>query len=67
MTIIKNFTGLQELHVNSTISEDTRIGPLVNLSTYAGAMTMHFSMTPDQARYMAKALIEHADKLEDAE
>lgn len=67
MTIIKNFTGLQELHVNSTISEDTRIGPLVNLSTYAGAMTMHFSMTPNQARYMAKALIEHADNLEDAE
>ena len=67
MTIIKNFTGLQELHVNSTISEDTRIGPLVNLSTYAGAMTMHFSMTPNQARYMAKSLIEHADNLEDAE
>ena len=67
MTIIKNFTKMQDLHVTSTINEDDRIGALVNLSTYAGAMTMHFSMTPDQARYMAKAMIEHADNLEDAE
>ena len=66
MTIIKNFTGLQELHVNSTISEDIRIGPLVNLSTYAGAMTMHFSMTPDQARHLVQTLIKSIELLEDA-
>lgn len=66
MTIIKNFTGLQELHVTSTISEDDRIGALVSLLVYAGPITMQFSMTPEQARYMAQALIEHADNLEDA-
>lgn len=66
MTIIKNFTGLQELHVHSPIGEDIRIGPLVNLSTYAGAMTMHFSMTPDQARHLVQALIKSIELLEDA-
>ena len=67
MTIIKNFTKMQELQISSTISKDERIGELVSLLVYAGPINMQFSMTPNQARYMAKALIEHADNLEDAE
>lgn len=67
MTIIKNFTKMQDLHVTSTINEDDRIGALVTLCTYAGPMTLHFNMTPNQARYLAKTLIEHADKIEDAQ
>lgn len=66
MTIIKNFTELQELQISSSINSDKRIGPLVNLSTYAGAMTMHFSMTPDQARYLVQTLIKSIELLEDA-
>lgn len=67
MTIIKNFTKMQELQISSHINQDSRIGALVSLLVYAGPITMQFSMTPNQARYMAQALIEHADKLEDAE
>lgn len=67
MTIIKNFTKMQELQISSTISQDERIGALVNVLIYSGPLSMQFSMTPNQARYMAKALIEHADNLEDAE
>ena len=67
MTIIKNFTKMQELQISSHINQDQRIGALVSLLIYGGALQLQFSMTPNQARYMAKALIEHADNLEDAE
>ena len=67
MTIIKNFTKMQELQISSHIHQDSRIGALVSLLVYAGPINMQFSMTPNQARYMAKALIEHASNLEDTE
>lgn len=65
--IIKNFTKMQELHIGSSINEDPRIGALVTVASHSGAMTMHFSMRPDQARYMAQALIKHAEHLDDTE
>ena len=65
--VIKNFTKMQELHVGSSINEDHRIGALVTVAAHAGSMAMHFSMRPDQARYMAIALIKHAENLDDME
>lgn len=63
--IIRNFNKLEELELSSS-SFDT-IGPLVTLKQKASSCWFSFSMTPNQARYIAKALIEHADNLEDAE
>lgn len=64
-TIIYNFTKLESIEVSDS-NFDT-IGPLVTLKQKASSCWFSFSMTPNQARYMAKALIEHADNLEDAE
>lgn len=64
-TIIYNFNKLESIEVSDS-NFDT-IGPLVTLKQKAGSCWFSFSMTPNQARYMAKALIEHADNLEDAQ
>ena len=64
-TIIYNFNKLESIEVSDS-NFDT-IGPLVTLKQKASSCWFSFSMTPNQARYMAKALIEHADNLEDAE
>jgi len=67
MTIIKNFTKMQELQISSTISLDSRIGALVSVNCYAGPVTMHFSMTPEQAIQMASALVAHATALQESQ
>ena len=64
-TIIYNFNKLESIEVSDS-NFDT-IGPLVTLKQKASSCWFSFSMTPNQARYMAKALIEHADNLEDAQ
>ena len=64
-TIIYNFNKLESIEVSD--SNFDAIGPLVTLKQKASSCWFSFSMTPNQARYMAKALIEHADNLEDAE
>lgn len=59
---IRNFTDRDALSVTSSTQPAT--GPLVTLSQFAGSMSIHFSMKPEQARQMAEALIAHADHLE---
>lgn len=64
-TKIYQFTERDSVTINSTNNKE--VGPLVNLIQDAGSMRFQFSMTPEQAREMAEALIAHADALEQAE
>ena len=63
-TLVYNFTKAEKFEVSS--SDLDNVGPLVTLQqTVAGSSCwFSFSMTPEQARKMAQALIEHANKLE---
>lgn len=61
-TLINSFTGGNSLEIVSTQHLD--IGPLISLIQSAGSIHFMHSMTPDQARAMAAALIQHADALE---
>ena len=62
---VRNFTRTEELEVFSNSYDN--IGPTVSMQQRAGSCWFQFSMNPNQARYLAKALIEHADYIEDAE
>ena len=59
---IRNFTDRDALSVTSSTQQAT--GLLVTLYQFAGSMSIHFSMRPEQARQMAETLIAHADELE---
>jgi hypothetical protein len=63
-TIIKNFVETHRLEASHDVHGTC--GPLVRLSQQAGSMSFLFSMTPAQARELAKALTHHADALESA-
>jgi hypothetical protein len=62
---IKQFTNSDELEVSSGKHETC--GALVSLGQWAGSMRFTFSMTPEQAKQLAVALIVHAESLEQAE
>jgi hypothetical protein len=64
-TTIRNFTQTERLNIFGT-DHNNRPGKLVSLAIYEGALSLQFSMTPEQAREMAAALIAHADALEAA-
>lgn len=64
-TVVCNFTKTEAMEVNSYIHPSREIGATVSLMQHAGSSHFQFSMTPNQARYLAKTLIEHADKIED--
>lgn len=58
-TIIYQFTDADAVEISS--DNHPSCGELVNMIQRAGSMHFQFSMTPDQARQMASALIAHAD------
>jgi len=62
MTLINNFCGCEPVEVTSNI--DTQCGKLVSIIQRSGSMRFQHSMTPDQAREMAAALIAEANQLE---
>lgn len=61
-TAIPNFVNSSTLTINSRT--DLSCGPLVSLIQNAGGVFFQHSMTPEQARDMAAALVAHADALE---
>jgi hypothetical protein len=63
-TKIYQFTKADALEITSGVHPSC--GKLVSLTQSAGSLSLHFAMTPEQAREMATALIAHADALEAA-
>ena len=66
-TPVHNFTKLEAIEVSSHSDYDARIGAIVSLTQRAGSNYFQFSMRPAQARFLAKALMQHADHLDDME
>lgn len=59
---IPQFTERDAVEVSSV--NHPSCGPLVTLMQRAGSMNFQFDMTPDQARVLAVALVQHANALE---
>ena len=66
-TPVHNFTKLEVMEVSNRRNLDPSIGSLVMLTQRAGSNYFQFSMRPAQARFLAKALMQHADYLDDME
>ena len=58
---ISNFTKMQAVEV--VAEHHLSAVNLVRIWQHSGSMNFQFDMTPDQARELAKALIEAADSL----
>jgi hypothetical protein len=61
---VKEFSRTSSLHVNALNSPT--FGALVTLSQNSGSLSFTFCMTPEQARYMASALMAQAAKADAA-
>ena len=57
--LINNFTGGAPIEINANVHPE--IGPLVSIVQRMGALSFQHSMTPEQAREMADALMVLAD------
>jgi hypothetical protein len=62
-TLINNFAGGAPIELNANVHPD--IGPLVAIVQSMGAMRFQHSMTPQQARDMADALVALANSLDE--
>ena len=62
-TLINNFAGGAPIELNANVHPD--IGPLVAIVQSLGAMRFQHSMTPAQAREMAKSLLVLADSFDE--
>jgi hypothetical protein len=62
MDILHDFTERNNIEVHSTMHGAA--GMLVYLVHSAGSLRFQFNMRPEQARQLAQALTQHADKLE---
>ena len=60
---INNFCGTCPIRISA--HNHPRIGDLVNINQESGALSFQHSMTPEQAREMASALVEMADSFEE--
>ena len=63
---IKNFINSQELEITPREPDD-HLPQRVSIDHYAGALNFHFSVTTEQARFMAAALQMAADEAEKLE
>lgn len=64
---VKNFTESDHVGIEGYAQEfegKHSPTPIVMLSHYAGSLSMHHAMRPDQARFMATALAMAADEAE---
>lgn len=60
--LIDNFCGLSPLQIRTI--EQPEAQPLIALTQYSGAMTFQHAMTVEQAKGMAKQILELAYSLE---
>ena len=61
-TLINNFAGAAPIEINANVHPE--IGPLVSIVQRMAALSFQHSMTPQQAREMAAALVEMANSFE---
>ena len=61
---INNFCGTCPIKISA--HNHPQIGNLVSITQDVGALSFHHSMTPEQAREMASALLAMADIFEEA-
>ena len=62
-TLINNFIGSEPIEISTNVHPD--IGPLVSINQHMGAMRFQHSMTPQQARAMAAALVAIASSFDE--
>ena len=60
---INNFCGANPIKISARTHP--QIGNLVNINQDGGSLSFQHSMTPDQARQMASALLAMADSFEE--
>lgn len=61
--LIKNFAGGSPISIESNVHPE--IGPLVSIVQNAQSIRFQHSITPDQAREMATALVAMADSFDE--
>lgn len=65
--MIDNFCDAEPINVEGRSHPNSDIGALVTIFQNSGSMSFQHSMRPEQARYMAVALLEAADAADVAE